>query len=303
MPKRTTPFQTFIKNIYSQLEGENGFVIESQLIKEISTDSDREVDIFIKRNILGKEVKIAIECREWKNKNSIKWVDEIIGKYIDLSVDEIIAVSKSGFYKPAKEKAEFHGIKTLTLEEANEIEWKKYFTKLFLKTVKRTDFPKGIELKTESPINSSSLTLQSQIVSAGYSETLEQFGKHGYDFCLDKINSEIEKKIILGTPNPFEKEISVEISYIPSQDIYVIVENKRNKILEVTIKIKSTFEITVIPSNQYFFDNKGITEAKIANENSESYQIISAQKPGQKPVINMYPVQDVVKSARKKREK
>jgi hypothetical protein len=301
MPKQTTPFQTFMKNVYSQLEGENGFVVESQMLKEKSTDSEREIDIFIKRNVLGKEVTVAIECREWRNKNSIKWVDELIGKYIDLSVDEIIAVSKSGFYKPAKEKAEFHGIKTLTLEEANEIEWKKYFTKLFLKTVKRTDFPQGIELKTEFPVTTS-LSLQSQIFFSGQSKTLEQFGKYGYDLCINKINSEIEKKIILGDPNPFEREVSVEIAFAPSQDVYVVAKNQKNKILEVIIRIKSSFDVQPIQSNQYFFDDKGITEAKIANEKGEKFQIIATQELKQKPVINLYPMKDDVKKSGIKRK-
>ena len=178
-----------MKNVYTQLEGENGFVVKSQMLQEKYVDSEREVDIFIRRNVLGKEIKIAIECREWKNKNSIKWVDEIIGKYVDLSVDEIIAVSKSGFYQPAKEKANSHNIKTLTLEQANEIEWKKYFTKLFLKIVKRNDFPKGIKVETEFPISPSFLSATTQIISDGHLETLEQFAKRGYEFCSDKINS------------------------------------------------------------------------------------------------------------------
>ena len=51
--------------------------------------------------------------------------------------------------------------------------------------------------------------------------------------------------------------------------------------------------------NQYFFDNNGITEAKIT-EKDQTYQLIATQKPDQKPVVNIYPIEDTVKNATRK---
>ena len=44
-------------------------------------------------------------------------------KHDNLPTDKLILVSESGFYEPARRKAEFYGIEVLTLEDANEADW------------------------------------------------------------------------------------------------------------------------------------------------------------------------------------
>src|SRR5439155_7609001 len=53
----------------------------------------------------------------------ITWVEGRIQKHRDLGTDHIVLVSKSGFTKAARKKAQQHGAMTLTVEQATEADW------------------------------------------------------------------------------------------------------------------------------------------------------------------------------------
>src|SRR5688572_759202 len=105
MPKRTNDFQKLIHYIYSQMVPEGATVTESALLRERSSLAKREVDILIEYEIAGTKLRIAVECRDRSRKDDIEWIDGLIGKYRDLEVDKVIAVSNSGFSSDAIEKA------------------------------------------------------------------------------------------------------------------------------------------------------------------------------------------------------
>jgi hypothetical protein len=128
MPKRTNPFQQVIYRVNDILKGADVIVDESVLlIENIDGEKiEREIDILIQRNVNGRTYKIAIECRDRGDKDSIEWVDGLIGKYSDLEVDEIIAVSNSGFSKAAYQKAKHHNIQLVALEEVDKADFGKH---------------------------------------------------------------------------------------------------------------------------------------------------------------------------------
>jgi hypothetical protein len=64
-----------------------------------------------------------IECRDRARKDSVSWIEEIIGKARSLPVDKIVAVSTSGFTAAAQKKASENGIVTLSIENALETDW------------------------------------------------------------------------------------------------------------------------------------------------------------------------------------
>jgi hypothetical protein len=43
---------------------------------------------------------MAVECRDYTRQQNIQWVDQLIGKYKDLKVNKIIAVSSSEIRVP-----------------------------------------------------------------------------------------------------------------------------------------------------------------------------------------------------------
>src|SRR5438874_1382713 len=97
MPKRTTPFQRLVARMYEQLAGPDGHVEESATLKERDCGTGREVDVLLTKTIFGVQIRIAVETRERSAKDDITWIDELIGKYRDLFVNKIVAISESGF--------------------------------------------------------------------------------------------------------------------------------------------------------------------------------------------------------------
>lgn len=66
---------------------------------------------------------LSVEVRDWSRPVGSGWVEEMSGKHQALRTDKLVLVSKSGFTKPAIEKAKARGIETLTIEEACDTDW------------------------------------------------------------------------------------------------------------------------------------------------------------------------------------
>jgi hypothetical protein len=89
----------------------------------------REVDILVESKIAGHDFKIMIECRDRSRKESVEWIDGLIGKSKSLGVNKIVAVSSKGFAKTAIEKARTNDIDTLTPRQAQDTDWANYSIK------------------------------------------------------------------------------------------------------------------------------------------------------------------------------
>ncbi len=138
MPKRTNSFQKVIHSIYSQLEPEGAVITESAYLLEIDVPNPikREVDVLIEKELGGTKLRFAVECRGRARRDSVEWIDGLIGKYIDLHVNKIIAVSESGFTGNAEIKAKRHKIELISLEQALEKDWSTEFQKLSIAEIK-----------------------------------------------------------------------------------------------------------------------------------------------------------------------
>ena len=123
MPKRTNEFQQIVAYIYSQIVPAGGGVEESAFLREDGTGEPREVDILIGHNIVGHNIKIAVECRDYTRDQNVEWIDNLIGKYSRLRVNQVVAVSSSPFSETAKTKAAKHNIEAITVNEALTTDW------------------------------------------------------------------------------------------------------------------------------------------------------------------------------------
>jgi hypothetical protein len=126
MPKRTNDFQNLIATVYKQIVPDGGKVTESGMVYDKDADTLREVDILVEYRYVHHNFKIAIECRDRSRKDSVEWIDSLIGKSKSLCINKVVAVSKEGFTETAKKKAIAHNIDILTLEEALDNDWNKY---------------------------------------------------------------------------------------------------------------------------------------------------------------------------------
>jgi len=123
LPKRTNEFQQLVFRIYQALSTGHATARESVLLKEKNSDAEREIDVLMTSAIAGHEVKIAVECRDHANVQDITWVDSLIGKYANLDVHKVIAVSHTSFSATAYQKARQHNIELLTFKEAEQTDW------------------------------------------------------------------------------------------------------------------------------------------------------------------------------------
>ena len=116
MPARSNEFQRIVKYIYEQVS-DGATVTESGTLRE-RDGTPRELDILIEWKFAGVDLQMAVECRDYTRQQNIQWVDDLIGKYHDLKVNKVVAISSSKFYMPAKRKASEHGIEVITVNEA-----------------------------------------------------------------------------------------------------------------------------------------------------------------------------------------
>ncbi len=123
MPKRTNDFQQLVLRIYQALAGAGADVQESVLVPEKNSNSKREVDVLVTASVAGHKTRIAIECRDYTKYQDITWIDGLIGKYANLGIEKVIAVSSTDYSATAFQKAAQHNIELLTLKEASETDW------------------------------------------------------------------------------------------------------------------------------------------------------------------------------------
>ena len=125
MPRRSNPFQKLSTSLMAIFYGFDYQISESVLVKNNITGAVRELDILVK-NLSNPSKNIIIECRDHKRKQNVQWIDELDGKGKRLGFKHIIAVSSSGFTKPASEEAKARDIQTMHLCEAEETDWRKW---------------------------------------------------------------------------------------------------------------------------------------------------------------------------------
>ncbi len=128
MPKRTNNFQLLIHKIYENLVDGSTQVTESGMVWDSQGEILREVDILIERKGMNSDESFSwmIECRDRSRKESIEWIDGLIGKSLSLNVNKVVAVSSKGFARSAIKKAAANGIDTITLKKCLDLDTPEY---------------------------------------------------------------------------------------------------------------------------------------------------------------------------------
>jgi hypothetical protein len=107
MSKQSDEFEIMISRIHEILEGEDAIVEWNDRIPDPDNpEQPRQIDVSIKKV----DVFNIIECRLHRNKQDVKWIEELIGRRMSLGADAVIAVSSSGFTAGAIKKANKYGV-------------------------------------------------------------------------------------------------------------------------------------------------------------------------------------------------
>ncbi|MCH7805209.1 MAG: restriction endonuclease [Acidobacteria bacterium] len=100
-------FEQQIHRIHELLEGSEAVVTwDDHLSDPDNPCQPRQVDITIRK--AGRLT--LVECRLHRNRQNVKWIEELIGRRLSLGANSVIAVSSSGFTKGALRKAGRFGI-------------------------------------------------------------------------------------------------------------------------------------------------------------------------------------------------
>lgn len=146
------------------------FEVINQIIQEVFKDSPeteilynfkienrsgrkREIDILIVGIINGIEIKIAIECKDYKNKVSVEKIEAFNSKCLRIpSINKMIFISKKGFQKDAINAANEFGIELYKLENIDEEEVKKWMIVALPKPVNVERRIEGLQIVAKVPI-------------------------------------------------------------------------------------------------------------------------------------------------------
>jgi len=123
VPPRSNKFQRLIRELYRSLAPTGAIIRESAMLIDGQTGIEREVDVLVEGAFAGHKMSMAVECRDYTRDQNIMWVDELIGKYRDLPVDKVVAVSSSEFSEGAKLKAASVNIECVTAIDAQDVDW------------------------------------------------------------------------------------------------------------------------------------------------------------------------------------
>jgi hypothetical protein len=121
--KKSTIFERKISRVYQLLSDQGTLVSWNDTVHSTSDPQrPRQVDVLIRKG----EKTIHVECRAHKKRQDVKWVEELIGRKVNLAADMMIGVSSSGFTDGARKAARLHGIilrDLLTMTDEEVMRW------------------------------------------------------------------------------------------------------------------------------------------------------------------------------------
>lgn len=251
MPKRSNDFQTLVKVIQDALAAVDGATVTESAMLPEPDGTLREVDILLERRVSDIQLRVAIECRDRSRKSDVEWIDGLIGKYRNLRIDRVVAVSRNGFSKTAATKAAASNIDLRVLKECLAHEWPSEFFQIgmaafeFSPTQYSADIsfdPALVETVTpDTPV---------EIADSGHSPTLaaivhDCFAKE----VAPKIKKHIEQEFL--SRSPTLKELSRIWEFTTDVEIngvwLVTSSQTRHRITAMKFSVTAKSDTTVMP--------------------------------------------------------
>jgi hypothetical protein len=269
-------FEKLISKIHSILEPDGTNVIWNDHIPDPDNPKQpRQIDI----TIIRQDKTIRIECRNHKEPQDVTWIEELIGRRLSLQIDEIIAVSASGFTQGAKKKADSFNIEIKELQSLKDEDiynWKDEAL-CFLTFFRIKSLTIQFYFNHDSELNSDNYTedeLTEDIIKnkSFYNEILDKYfhwlldiehqldilGRFTYyiDFITEKdkrlFNQKpLERIQIIGDILPFRRKIKIK-------DISIYKDSEAEKVFAsvetfgIGVKVIKTEQKVIIETN---FDN------------------------------------------------
>lgn len=304
MPKRSNQFQRVVTYIADKLAPSGASVRESVELPERGlTGVVREVDTLIEVEVGITLVRVAVESRDRTRKDIVAWIDELIGKYKNLAVDRILAVSSSGFSAAAKAKAALNGIELLTPEEVEGIDWPARFQKLGIATVLGHTAIEHVEFQTVPPfagkVDADRDTVLSEVDGKRQQISVRKFIEELAPMMTEQAKSFHKANYfsVRKTRADVEKPVSIEISHEVVPGVWLLSEDSRYRIEHLHVRVRIIQRASVVPvRHQRLGDDAMLTSATF---DDVAMTIAQAANAGGGKVF----VERVTKKKRKKKKK
>lgn len=110
-------FESLSHKIFSLLSKEDKYTsVELDVLLD-SADGKRQFDVVIRSKVSGLNILTVIECRDYNKRLDVSNVDGFYSKLTDVNANKGVLVSRKGFSKTAKQKADRLGITLCTAHD------------------------------------------------------------------------------------------------------------------------------------------------------------------------------------------
>lgn len=286
MPPRSNEFQRLVKLIYEQIKPEGASVRESAMLRERGSVVEREVDVLVETTIADVTIRLAVECRDRSRADDIEWIDQLIGKYRDLPVDKVIAVSAAGVTKAASEKAGANKIEVRTLREALDADWPKELKKSQFANLNINVKPTSYCVFTEPewPDKTPPVRVSfhgNDLIKADFESFLTQTGHREIARILEtKTDHPLRRIENLNQGYEIEFELAVA-DPVTLMSIY----GTEHRLVHMTLRCKVDFRYEDVPVARHLFGNVGVTIAEYP-----ATRVVKVQAPGKEPTEATVPL-------------
>lgn len=120
-------FELLVARIEEAAAPRGALVTSPDRIRDATSGQMREADATIRFKIGTVPVLILVECRKRGRAEDVRWIEELATKRDSLLADKVIAVSATGFSKPAVRAARHQRIELRTLAEISLKEIESWF--------------------------------------------------------------------------------------------------------------------------------------------------------------------------------
>ena len=195
--KKGKSFENLVSWIHGCL-ADKAQVIPNHGIPDKDSGQVRQVDVAIYLTDEPYTMLTIVEVRDRVKPVDSSYIEEIGGKRESVRADAAVIVSKSGFTKPALEKAQTLNIRTLTYEEALQDSWVDWAMMKTITMVNRSFEVIYVDFKFVSPLDDASKNDFAKIAGAQLQPNQVQFQLVGKDDTID-INS-LVKQVLDSNP-------------------------------------------------------------------------------------------------------
>lgn len=132
MARKGRDLEKLIANLEQSLAPKGAIINSPDFFEDIETGGQREVDVSIRYTVGSVPIIITVECRDRKSTDDCTWIEQLAQKQRSICVSRTVAVSSSGFSKPALNKAVKLGIETRTLKKLKPNDFEEILNKILL---------------------------------------------------------------------------------------------------------------------------------------------------------------------------